>query len=85
MSRKILLAVLILSSVAIYGSSETGFLPDPKPGTVEGVIIDSLDGIPLQYANITLHNSVDSSFAAGSATGIKENSYSQIYRKETTT
>lgn len=71
MSRKILLAVLILSSVAIYGSSETGFLPDPKPGTVEGVIIDSLDGIPLQYANITLHNSVDSSFAAGSATGIK--------------
>lgn len=48
-----------------------GNLPEPISGSLEGVIVDSTDGVPLQYANITLFSKKDSTVKAGSATGTK--------------
>jgi outer membrane receptor protein involved in Fe transport len=39
-------------------------------GSVKGVIIDSLDKSPLQFANITLHRIKDSSFVTGTSSGV---------------
>ncbi|MEW6195038.1 MAG: TonB-dependent receptor [Bacteroidota bacterium] len=40
-----------------------------KKGIIKAVIIDSKTNTPVEYANVTLHNSNDSSFVTGTVTG----------------
>lgn len=68
--KKLILFVLI-ATTSLYSST---FLPndekiDAKKGIIKAVIMDGKNNIPIEYANVTVHNAADSSFITGSASG----------------
>lgn len=67
--RYIFTAIFILYTAISFSQTKQTAALSIK-GTVKGVIIDSLDKSPLQFANITLHKVKDSSFVTGTSSGI---------------
>ncbi|MEW6506718.1 MAG: TonB-dependent receptor [Bacteroidota bacterium] len=68
---KNLLTLLLLTTVCLNASA---LLPkdekiDSKKGIIKATIIDGKNNIPIEYANVTVHNSSDSTFITGSASG----------------
>jgi hypothetical protein len=68
MNYKIIYVLLVCSLIG-YGQSNLT-VPLFEKGIVKGIIIDSLDKSPLQFATITIHKEIDSSFTAGIASGV---------------
>lgn len=66
MKQKLFVLILSLAFIANINSQAPDIF---KEGIIKGVIIDSADGTPLPFANITLHNKIDSSFVGGTASG----------------
>lgn len=66
MKQKILVFLLTFAFVGAINSQVSDLF---REGIIKGVIIDSVDGTPLPFANITLHNITDSSFVGGTASG----------------
>jgi len=68
---KRLLLFLLIATTSLYSST---LLPndekiDAKKGIIKAVIFDGKNNIPIEYANVTVHNAADSSFITGSASG----------------
>ena len=66
--RYIVTIIFILQTAITFGQIKQTAALSIK-GTVKGVIIDSLDKSPLQFANVTLHKIKDSSFVTGTSSG----------------
>ncbi len=66
----IFLLTFIASEASIPGVYNL-FSDDDKPGIVKGIIIDYQTGEPMEYANIAIYNSQDSSLVTGGITNGK--------------
>lgn len=66
-------ALIIFNLLYFNNISEgrTGLNIDDKPGIIKGVIIEIQSKEPIEYANIAIYNSVDSSLVTGGITNLK--------------
>lgn len=62
--------IIVIINIFAFTSIIYSYTPDLfKNGVIRGVIVDSAENSPLPFANITLHNQVDSSYISGTAAG----------------
>lgn len=66
--------ILLLLFIAVVSLNASPLLPnddkiDTKKGSIKAIIMDGKNNIPIEYANVTVHNSTDSTFITGSASG----------------
>ncbi|MDP4115796.1 MAG: outer membrane beta-barrel family protein [Bacteroidota bacterium] len=61
--------IFVLFTATSFGQTKQTAALSVK-GSVKGIIIDSLDKNPLQFANITVHRVKDSGFVTGTSSGI---------------
>lgn len=69
MKKPFILFLLITASLNAYSILPNNEKIDSKKGIIRGTIIDGKNNIPIEYANVTVHNSKDSTFITGSASG----------------
>ncbi len=65
------LVLLLIFTTSLYSSTllPGGEKIDTKKGIIKAVIVDGKNNIPVEYANVTVHKSADSTFITGSASG----------------
>lgn len=65
------LFLLLIFTTSLYSSTllPGGEKIDTKKGIIKAVIMDGKNNIPVEYANVTVHKSSDSTFITGSASG----------------
>lgn len=75
--RVALLIQIVSISFSMYtysqprGGGQGGMAPSDFTGTVKGNVIDALDGLPVEYANIVIYRQRDSSLVTGGITNEK--------------
>jgi outer membrane receptor protein involved in Fe transport len=63
------LIYLILMTASISAAQSGQAIPLFTDGVIKGIVVDSVEGSPLPFANVTLHSTGDSSYLTGTATG----------------
>src|SRR5690606_10783359 len=64
----VLICILFVNSTMF---SFPAYKPDNRKGTIKAVIRDANSNTPIEYANVTIHNSRDSSFVNGTVSDKK--------------
>jgi outer membrane receptor protein involved in Fe transport len=63
------LSLLLLTFIALLGSLKAGnYTPDPKGGTIKGKVVDSASNKPMEYVNVAVYITADSSLVTGTIT-----------------
>ena len=73
--KKIMLIILLFANLILFAnitkSNEDIIVDDDKLGIIKGVILDKGTGQPMEYANVAIYNSSDSTLFTGGITNAK--------------
>lgn len=67
--KRVLFVLLVFSYLSVTNSILGEEKIDTRKGIIKAIIIDGKNNTPVEYANVTVHNSKDSTFITGSASG----------------